>query len=460
MGFLNKHESNGLFPDAERAADVQQLSEMIRVVVGEQQQCAQVGLLLVPGRNARIQIPGVAGDLFHLLAIAREGGDAGVPRPAVGRRRVLRPVVVGPLAAVDVLGVDAEIEDVFLRDAHVLEQLPGGVIEAGRPRAALVGGTSSTALSNPTCDSSQSSTLASCSRRRASLIDCTIDPMPETVNATPPGVAAVTRIAAMANPVIRNLEITECYADLSAAMRARTGDAADWCTFATWASRQAGSTIRGEDLLDSFDRRLGREAVAAGAARSRSIACCCARGSSQPGTVLGRVVAAIHTPFDAFERASAEVADGNLKVFEEIGREFARFMATVPVDARQDSPEFVAFAAGLRPGEPPDGQDCCARRSPLSAAAIRGRSRRARRLDPAREPEDRPARTDAAAAADRRRRRRAAGHRGGAWRARAAHRCFPARAAGRVSFMVLPRSRLADSRSSSGARRSSSRAKW
>ena len=69
--------------------------------------------------------------------------------------------------------------------------------------------------------------------------------MPHGTASSSPGVADVARIAALENPVIRNLEITECYADLSAAMRARTGGAADWCTFATWASRQAGSTIRG-----------------------------------------------------------------------------------------------------------------------------------------------------------------------------------------------------------------------
>src|SRR5881392_3958757 len=74
----------------------------------------------------------------------------------------------------------------------------------------------------------------------------------------PPTVDDITSIAAIDNPVLRNLRITECYADLSAAMRVRTGGAADWCTFATWASRQAGSTIRGEDFLDTVDRTLGR----------------------------------------------------------------------------------------------------------------------------------------------------------------------------------------------------------
>src|SRR5919197_4521255 len=67
----------------------------------------------------------------------------------------------------------------------------------------------------------------------------------------------VARIAARTDPVIRNLQITECYSRLAAAVAdGRPG--ANWCTFATWASRQAGSTIRGEDLLDHLQRDLAR----------------------------------------------------------------------------------------------------------------------------------------------------------------------------------------------------------
>jgi len=171
-----------------------------------------------------------------------------------------------------------------------------------------------------------------------------------------PRVEDVRRIAAMDNPVIRNLEITECYAELSAAMRPRTGGAADWCTFATWASRQAGSTIRGEDLLDLLAQHLGTRSwlLAPLASASRVLL---RKGLFQPDTALGRAIREIHTPFDAFERASAHVASGNLEVFAEIGAEFARFFATVPADAREDSPECLAFAAGLTPGPPPGGQD-------------------------------------------------------------------------------------------------------
>jgi len=179
--------------------------------------------------------------------------------------------------------------------------------------------------------------------------------MPVATTSTPT-VDVVDFIAAMDNPVQRNLRITQCYAELSAAMRARTGNAANWCTFATWASRQAGSTIRGEDFLETLNRVLGRRSWLLAPLRSLSRVLLRA-GLFQPNTRLGRLTAGIHTPFDAFERASAEVGAGNLKVFAEIGREFARFVATVPVDAAEDSTEFRAFAAELRSGPPPDGQD-------------------------------------------------------------------------------------------------------
>jgi hypothetical protein len=80
------------------------------------------------------------------------------------------------------------------------------------------------------------------------------------------------------------------------------------------------------------------------------------KGLFTPESRLGRAVVAIHTPFDAFERASEAVAAGNLKVFEEIGREFARFLEQVPADAPPESPAFTTFAVQLRPGHTPDGQ--------------------------------------------------------------------------------------------------------
>ena len=50
------------------------------------------------------------------------------------------------------------------------------------------------------------------------------------------------------------------------------------------------------------------------------------------------------------------MARGNLKVFEEIGLEFARYLHECPPDAPADSPAVQRFLDGLRPGDPPEGQ--------------------------------------------------------------------------------------------------------
>ena len=165
-----------------------------------------------------------------------------------------------------------------------------------------------------------------------------------------PGVDDVRRIAAIANPVIRNLEITHCYSRLAAAFAAQSGDGANWCTYATWASRQAGRTIRGEDLLEHLGHRLAdrRWLLHPITALWRLLL---RRGLFQRETRIGRLTAALHTPFDAFERASAAVARGNLRVFEEIGLEFARYLHECA-----EEPQVLRFLDRLRPGDPPEGQ--------------------------------------------------------------------------------------------------------
>src|SRR5262249_49711137 len=148
----------------------------------------------------------------------------------------------------------------------------------------------------------------------------------------PPGSDEVRVIAAIESPVIRNLEITECYSRLAAAVAARSGEGANWCTYATWASRQAGHAIRGEDMLDGLHRNLAgsRWLPPPFGPRWRRLL---RRALFDPAPRLGRLTAGLHTPFDAFERASDAVARGNLKVFAEIGLEFARFLEECPADS-------------------------------------------------------------------------------------------------------------------------------
>src|SRR5512133_3804072 len=112
----------------------------------------------------------------------------------------------------------------------------------------------------------------------------------------------------MEDPVMRNLEITECYSRLASAFAASSGGpGANWCTYATWASRQAGETIRGEDLLEDLQHRLleGRRLLHPIQTLWRRLL---RRGVFQRETRLGRLTAELHTPFDAIERAADAVA--------------------------------------------------------------------------------------------------------------------------------------------------------
>ena len=129
----------------------------------------------------------------------------------------------------------------------------------------------------------------------------------------PPTVAEVREICKIDDAIIRNLRITECYHRLSQAFAERSGPGTNWCTYATWASRQAGCTIRGEDLIERLNPntpRLWRALLRA--------------GILNPRTALGWIVKHLHTPFDAVEHASRSVSSGNLKVFAEIGEVFAQ----------------------------------------------------------------------------------------------------------------------------------------
>jgi len=76
-----------------------------------------------------------------------------------------------------------------------------------------------------------------------------------------PALAEIDRIVAITDPVIRNLQITQCYQELSAVLAQRISLGANWCTFATWASKQAGQTIRKEDLKRLLEIRLSSEAA-------------------------------------------------------------------------------------------------------------------------------------------------------------------------------------------------------
>jgi hypothetical protein len=131
------------------------------------------------------------------------------------------------------------------------------------------------------------------------------------------------RIVALdSQPVLRNLLITQCYHDLSRELaRVLGADNANWCTYATWASKTAGRFIRNDEvpalfrklLEDSHGFRKGAQRVSQGLF------------NFHPETGFAE--------FDLFDMAEETVADvsgqitaGNLKVFSELAPVFARFV--------------------------------------------------------------------------------------------------------------------------------------
>lgn len=166
---------------------------------------------------------------------------------------------------------------------------------------------------------------------------------------------AVDRIAAMPDPADRNFQITQSYYELSRELSTRTGGCANWCTFATWASRQAGQTIRNEDLLRALESKLAA-APGLGQIMYDIAKGALAKGAKMDKTAIIRLVWTTADPKAAMDRASAAVARGNRKVYAEIAREFARFLAGCGIDQHYDETRITRFCDSLKAGDPPDGQ--------------------------------------------------------------------------------------------------------
>jgi hypothetical protein len=181
-----------------------------------------------------------------------------------------------------------------------------------------------------------------------------------------PTPADVAAIAAIDDPCLRNVRITHTYHLLASAFGAVAGPGANWCTFAVWASRQAGQTIRGEDALQVMESAL-RTRPEVEAALDGMFRRVVRAAFGKPGSKRKEVLRILG--IDAFHRASAAVAAGNLKVFAEIGREFARFLPLC-AGGRVDPRALSAFLDGLHPGDPPEGQDSLRRAFSHYAQAV------------------------------------------------------------------------------------------
>ncbi|MFZ0391807.1 MAG: hypothetical protein WAN36_15205 [Calditrichia bacterium] len=156
--------------------------------------------------------------------------------------------------------------------------------------------------------------------------------------------------------MLRNLLITQGYYEFSAALAERAPGNANWCTFATWASKQAGRTIRNEDLQRALVQLLQTSPLIASAvAVIKSPVVSLGAEVSEP--VIRNALLRILNTQAIGNAAGNAVARGNVKVFSEIGREFGRFFETVLQQEEYSRQKIDHFISGLKSGGPPAGQE-------------------------------------------------------------------------------------------------------
>jgi hypothetical protein len=181
--------------------------------------------------------------------------------------------------------------------------------------------------------------------------------------------AELDQIAALGDPVLRNYMISQRYHDLSVVLaRTVAGPNANWCTFATWASKTAGDSIRDEEV-PHFVLDLLRADQQLHALLERWL------DRSREPAHAGGLLAVVR---DTLARVSSQVAAGNRKVFAELAPLFARFIECF--DARHviDDAAFERFASSLLPGATEQGGQALLRRA-FSAYRNASRERDVRR---------------------------------------------------------------------------------
>lgn len=161
------------------------------------------------------------------------------------------------------------------------------------------------------------------------------------MSTTGPSVADVAAIAATAEPILRNHRITVGYWQLARALHARLPGGANWCAFGIWASRQAGCSIRKEDVERAVARRL----------RARLEGRLVLREMHQllriPEQRVARVAGHLSQGLPGIDRAADALARGNQQIFAEIGQAYARYLAS----------DAATIGDTFRPGPAPAGQD-------------------------------------------------------------------------------------------------------
>lgn len=161
----------------------------------------------------------------------------------------------------------------------------------------------------------------------------------------------IDHIIRMPNLILRNLRITQAYYELSQGMAQALGrENANWCSFATYASKTAGYAIRHDRLPDKLALAF---AWVDGRAVTR------ARLHTYLTNPAHRLTADNEGWVEGIlDCISLSVSIGNGRVFAELAYPFHRFITELSQDTRYDENHLQDFLAQFRPGPvKEDGQD-------------------------------------------------------------------------------------------------------
>jgi hypothetical protein len=139
-------------------------------------------------------------------------------------------------------------------------------------------------------------------------------------------VAEAQAISAMKDPKLRNLKITQAYHDLKIALTRLFGDRnVTWCAYATWASKTAGSFIRGEEvpgLIRDYVEQATH--VTSGLAGANEALGGVHADAKVDHSFVTRTIASV------MDDVTKQVGEGNLLVFQELAPLYAAWLETFP----------------------------------------------------------------------------------------------------------------------------------
>ena len=165
--------------------------------------------------------------------------------------------------------------------------------------------------------------------------------MPTPLVRRPIGEPEIVQIAALDDSVLRNLWITTAYHDLAVGMGRIVGATnVSWPAFATWASKTAGASIRGDEISRRIRDLLGQSDL-----YRQTIGRVKARLSDSLIDIDLDIVDAVK---DAVAAVSRQIASGNLSVFEELGPLFARMIGRFDGQTLGDAAGRAALVDSVR----------------------------------------------------------------------------------------------------------------